>query len=90
MSSAVAVAAGDFDRLLTIEEVAAYFKVAVRTVRDWRYKRRLPFTRIARRLYVPMGAVELLLKQNTLGVLRNSQDRKPIGQGGAKNGGVNE
>lgn len=88
--STVCAPAGDFNELMTIEEVAKYFKVAVRTVRDWRYKRRLPFTRIARRLYVPVGAVEALLKQNTLGVLRRSQDRKPTGQGGEQKGGKND
>jgi hypothetical protein len=71
------------DELLTAEDVAAKFHVAVRTDRDWRYKRRLPFTRIARRLYVPVGAVEELLARNVVEPLRNSRDQVPAGQGGA-------
>lgn len=78
------------DELMTIEEVAAKLKVKVRTVRDWRAKRKLPFTRIGRRLYVPVGAVEELLKRNTVLVSGGSQDQTPSGQGGGSDGGHNK
>lgn len=78
------------DELMTIEEVAAKLKVKVRTVRDWRAKRKLPFTRIGRRLYVPVGAVETLLQRNTVSVSAGSQDQTPEGQGGGEEGGQNK
>jgi excisionase family DNA binding protein len=69
----------DLDRLLTVEELAAKLSISVRTVRDWRYKRRLPFTRIGNRLYVPVGAVEELLGRNMLNPLQRQQGSKSQG-----------
>lgn len=70
------------DDLLTIEQFAEKLKISVRTVREWRYRRRIPFTRVGRRLYVPTGAVEALLARNVIEPLGGSQEREPKGQGG--------
>ena len=70
------------DDLLTLEQLAEKLHVSVRTVREWRYRRRLPFTRIGRRLYVSAGAVESLLAQNVINPLGGSQEQEPEGQGG--------
>ena len=71
------------DSLLTLEQVAEKLHVKLRTVREWRYRRRLPFTHIGRRLYVPVGAVESLLARNVIEPLGSSQEQEPKGQGGA-------
>lgn len=70
------------DDLLTIEQFAEKLKISVRTVREWRYRRRIPFTRIGRRLYVPAGAVESLLARNVIEPLGGSREQEPRGQGG--------
>ena len=57
------------ENLLTIEDVAAKLRIAVKTVRSWRYKRKIPFTRIGRRLYVSGGVVEELLARNVIPAL---------------------
>ena len=71
--------------LLTVPEVAAALKVKVRTVREWVYRRRIPFTRFQRRVYVDAGVVETLLAQNAVSALIASgkPSSKPNGQGGA-------
>jgi excisionase family DNA binding protein len=70
------------DDLLTIEQVAEKLHVSLRTVREWRYRRRIPFTRVGRRLYVLSGAVEVLLAQNVIEPLGGSREQEPRGQGG--------
>ena len=57
------------DKLLTIEETAKKLRIAERTVRSLRYKRKIPFTRIGRRLYVSAGVVEGLLARNVIPAL---------------------
>ena len=72
--------------LLTVEELAAKARVSVSTVRSWRYKRRISFTRLGRRLYVAVGAVERLLAANAIPALPQSNSPpnsfRPAGQGG--------
>jgi excisionase family DNA binding protein len=74
--------------LMTIEQTAEKLHVAVRTVRDWRYKRKIPFTRVGRRLYVGKGVVEGLLAANEIPALPSSgpPGSMPVGQGGAEKG----
>ena len=74
--------------LLTLEQAAAKLHVSVRTIRDWKYKRRIPWTRLGRRIYVDAGVVEELLARNAVTVLASSRSpgSKPIGQGGAVEG----
>jgi len=64
-----AAGAYSLDGLLTVEEAAAKLRVAVRTVRSWRYLRKIPFTRLGRRLYVSAGVVEELLTRNAIPAL---------------------
>jgi len=59
------------DNLLTLEQAAAKLHVSVRTLRSWRYKRRIPFTRLARRLYVDAGVVEEILNSNAITALES-------------------
>jgi excisionase family DNA binding protein len=73
------------DELLTIEQLAAKLGVAISTVRKWRYKRRIPFTRLGHRLYVAVGVVEKLLAENVIPALPASSPpnlNRPAGQGG--------
>ena len=64
----------NIDRLLTVEQLALKLGVSVRTVRSWRYKRKIPFTKIGRRLYVGADIVEGLLDANAIPALAS---RKP-------------
>jgi excisionase family DNA binding protein len=59
--------------LLTLQEMAGKLRISIRTVRDWIYKRKIPFTRLGHRLYVSAGVVEDLLNANAIGVLVNSR-----------------
>jgi excisionase family DNA binding protein len=71
-------------KLLTLEELAALLKIKLRTAREWIYLRRIPFTRLGRRIYVDAGVVEKMLAQNAVSVLpAKSPNSKPNGQGGA-------
>jgi excisionase family DNA binding protein len=73
------------DSLLTVPEVATRMKVKKRTVREWVYLRKIPFTRFERRIYVDAGVVEEMLAANEVPALpaRRSPNSKPNGQGGA-------
>lgn len=80
------------DGLLTVEEFAAKVHVSVSAVRSWRYKRKILFTRLGRRLYVPVGVVERLLAENAIPALPQSNSPpnsfRPAGQGGAQTEGA--
>ena len=54
------------DDLLTIEELAVKLKIKPRTVRGWIEKRRIPFTKMGRRVYFSAGVVEGILQGNTV------------------------
>jgi len=64
------------DELLTIEQAATKLHVKARTIRAWRYKRKIPFTRIGRRLYVGAGIVEGLLNENAIPALTSRNPAK--------------
>ena len=66
----------DLDRLLTVEQLAMKLGISVRTVRSWRYKRKLPFTKIGRRLYVGADIVEGLLDANAIPALAPGKPAK--------------
>ncbi len=70
--------------LLTIDELATALRVAPRTVRDWIAQRKIPFTRVHRRIYVATGIVEQMLRRNSVAAAPPSV--APIGQGGTTNG----
>ncbi|HYG74967.1 MAG TPA: helix-turn-helix domain-containing protein, partial [Planctomycetota bacterium] len=71
------------DDLLTIEEFATKMKVKVRTVRDWVARRKIPFTRLERRVYVSAGVVEEILKRNATPAVPISPRSTLAEQGGA-------
>lgn len=64
------------DNLLTIEQAAAKLHVSPRTVRSWRYQRKIPFTRLGRRLYVSADIVEGLLDVNAIPALTPGKPAK--------------
>ena len=52
------------DHLLTIEVLAEKLHIAVKTVYAWVAQKRIPFTRLGRRLYFSELAIEALLSAN--------------------------
>jgi hypothetical protein len=75
------------DNLLTLELAAAKLHISVRTLRTWRYQRRIPFTRLGRRLYLDAGVIEQLLDANVISPLASPSSRKPQRQGGVQKEG---
>jgi len=72
------------EQLRTVEEMAKTLHVSVKTVRNWAYKRRIPFTRMGRRIYFPLGVVEGILKNNAVSALNPfSPSPRAPGAGGA-------
>jgi len=63
------------DQLLTVQQFAAKMGVKVRTVREWIYRRVIPFTRFERRVYIDSGVVEERLKQNSTPALPKKSDQ---------------
>lgn len=72
--------------LLTVGQLAQALHVSIKTVRDWVYKKRIPFTRVERRIYFAAGVVEDLLNKNAVGALRSgrSPGSRPRGRGGVQ------
>ena len=83
------------DGLLVAEEVARKLKISLKTVRSWVYLRKIPFTKLGRRVYFAAGVVEDLLQRNAVPAI-SSQQRVSVGSnvpvpnnsenGGADNG----
>ena len=75
----------DLTNLITIEQLADHLDVRVRTVRSWISGRKIPFTRIARRIYFDAGVVEKLLQRNAVEALTAMPVRySRSAQGGAQ------
>ncbi|MHC5057168.1 MAG: helix-turn-helix domain-containing protein [Planctomycetota bacterium] len=53
------------NRILTVSQFADAIHVPERTVRDWVYRRTIPFTRLRRRVYFSTDVVEGLLQANS-------------------------
>ncbi|MBE7465520.1 MAG: helix-turn-helix domain-containing protein [Planctomycetes bacterium] len=71
--------------LRTVDELATTLRVSVKTVRNWIYTRRIPFTRLGRRIYIPLGVVEGMLRRNAVPALNPFQPSpSALGAGGAK------
>ena len=71
------------EKIITAEAVAAQLGVSVKTVRDWVYKRKIPFTRFPRRLCFDAGVVEGMLNKNAnVAFGADPPNPEPIGQGG--------
>ena len=72
------------EQLRPVEELAKTLRVSVKTVRNWTYKRRITFTRLGRRIYIPVGVVEGILQNNAVSALDPfSPSPKARGAGGA-------
>lgn len=53
------------NRLLTVSQFVDALSIPERTVRDWVYRRTIPFTRLHRRVYFSTDVVEGLLQANS-------------------------
>ncbi len=53
------------NRILTVSQFVDALSVPERTVRDWVYRRTIPFTRLHRRVYFSTDVVEGLLQANS-------------------------
>jgi excisionase family DNA binding protein len=81
-----------FDGVLGAEEVAAKLKITLKTVRSWVYLRKIPFTKLGRRVYFAVGVVEEMLRRNAVPAIP-TQQRVSMGSDGpvpnnAENGGA--
>jgi excisionase family DNA binding protein len=72
--------------LLTVEALAARLHVSLKTVRSWMYLRKIPFTKLGRRVYFSTDVIDELLSRNVVAAIRSrsSPGSKPTGQGGAQ------
>jgi excisionase family DNA binding protein len=61
------------DGLLGAEEVATKLKISLKTVRIWVYLRKIPFTKLGRRVYFAVGVVEDLLRRNAVPAIPTQQ-----------------
>ncbi len=50
--------------LLRVEELAVKLGISLKTVRSWIYQRKIPFTRIGRRVYFAVAVVDEILNRN--------------------------
>lgn len=75
------------DGLLTIPELAESLRVKKRTVRDWIEKRRIPFTKFGRRVYIAVGVVEDVLRRNAVSAAPHAQTPTLVEQGGSEQEG---
>jgi excisionase family DNA binding protein len=80
------------DGLLVAEEVARKLKISLKTVRSWVYLRKIPFTKLGRRVYFAVGVVEDLLRRNAVPAIP-TQQRASMGSNApvpnnAENGGA--
>lgn len=71
------------DQLITIEELAGKLQISVRTVRDWLSKRKIPFTRLGRRVYIHTGVIENLLQRGAVAAFAMLPGPTLTEQGGA-------
>jgi excisionase family DNA binding protein len=67
--------------LLTVDDLAEQLKVSLKTVRSWIYLRKIPFTKIGRRVYFSVGVVEEILRRNAVPALsgQGRSDMCPAG-----------
>jgi excisionase family DNA binding protein len=78
----------NLDRLITIPQLAKKLTVSVRTIRDWIARRKIPFTRFQRRMYIDAGVIEQMMQRAQVPAL-SSPKPTLVEQGGAQTkGGV--
>jgi len=71
------------DSLLTVEQAAAKLSVKIRTVRDWVCKRKIPFTKFERRVYISADVIEERLQLAAVCALTGSPSPTLAEQGDA-------
>jgi len=71
------------DSLLTVEQAAAKLSVKIRTVRDWVCKRKIPFTKFERRVYISADVIEERLQLASVSALSGSPSPTLAEQGDA-------
>jgi len=69
--------------LLTVEQVAERLAVSIRTVRDWVCKRKIPYTKFERRVYISADVIEERLRLAAIGTLQSLPGPTLAEQGGA-------
>lgn len=52
--------------LLSVDESAAFLKLKSSTVRDWILRRRIPFVKLGRRVFLRRNDLELLINQSVV------------------------
>lgn len=65
-------------RILTPRELAGRLGVSRRTVQDWIYKRRVPYTKLCGRIYFSEEVVEGLLAANAVAPRPSSQPQVSV------------
>ncbi len=65
------------DELLRVEDVAKKLGVSLAAVRSWNYLRKIPFTRIGRRVYFAVAVIEDMLQRNEVAPLGSARTHSP-------------
>jgi excisionase family DNA binding protein len=52
-----------FDNFITIEQLSQWTQVPVKTIRDWVYKRQIPFKKVGRLVRFQKSEIELWIKK---------------------------
>ena len=63
--------------VLRVEDVAKNLGISLATVRSWIYLRKVPFTRIGRRVYFAKSVIEEILQRNEVKPLRSPERFNP-------------
>ena len=58
------------EKLYTVNEVAEYFRVSPRTVRDWIATRRISFMKIGGSIRVSQSVIDTMLRDSAVDALR--------------------
>ncbi len=54
------------DDVMTMQQVADKLHIKLRTVREWVYRRTIPYTKLGRRIYVARSVIEEMLQKNSV------------------------
>ena len=67
----------DSNTLMTVDEAAAYLRLASWTLRHWVCKKKIPFVRLGRSVRFRRKDLERFVAQNLHGKLEDSRSAKP-------------
>jgi len=59
----------ELDALVTVAELASRLKVSVKTIRDWVYRKVVPYTKLRGRVYFSVELINDLLNANAISAL---------------------